>query len=232
MQLFIKILALWLLYGIAEVVAQPGLKASLQYSYLIHARLHGFAFSHDVLLGDGQGQLLLGLDAALAQGNRNVDMSDTTKRYSFEYDSYYPAYQGVVSPTFLWDHQVELQVKTSTAYQFMPKVGYSRAVKINGKIITVYGGGFFTYVNKSYIAHVYNDAQFDWYYVDTIRGSYDLTIPFYLRYWDIGIFAGATYPLLTGKRTSLCAEVSYFQPFASLGSLSTGLALRIRKEDE
>ena len=205
----------------ASLVAQPQLRTQAGYSYLRHSHFSGVHFDNEILFGSGAHRWSLGLSLNHAEGNRNFDPSQPGV-YTVEFGDYVPPYQISTLPTFQYDHPVELPPLTTQIFQITSRVGYS--YQLSGLPLSVGGGLYLSYVNKTYLADIFYDTEMTWQLFD-LDVAYDLAIPFYLRYLAIGPYLEADYTFWQGEELGLGFGASYHFSRNRHGWLDLGLVV-------
>ncbi len=210
--------------------SQSALKAGLQYSYMQHSKLHGISISNDFVFNIQKHRFFLGLELGYGEGNRNFDPG-IPGDYNFEFGDYFPRYQDPPWPSYLYNYPVELTVKTSTTMQISLKAGYLHRKELKKGALELYGGAYFTYVNKSYLADVVYDVLIEWpgYVPDPFE--VDLGFPFHIRYLDVGPFLGVAYKF-SERKLPFGVNVTWFQGFEKNSWLNAGLFMRINTGKE
>lgn len=224
-----SVLLLTLLITSLSLNAQVNFHSQVGYSYMQHSNLNAISFTNGLQFKVGnKGHINIGFDLNYGEGNRNFNPKDM-KDYSIEYNDYFPQFQPIVTPSNQFTHFQELEVKTSTTYQLSGTLGYGYVFNVPMiRQITIEGGMYLSYINKSYIANVIEDAALTWTFFSLEEDiEYDLVIPFYNRYIDVGPYINARIPIYKAKNMLVSASASYYNSGLQNGWFNFGLDFSI-----
>lgn len=185
--------------------AQMTIRPHLSATYMQHSQLMGFSVANDIGFSLKKGTFILGGIFSYGEGNRNFDPS-VSGAYNLEFGDYFPEFQFGQFPSLQAENAIELQVKTSTTYQFTAKMGYAFPSKTWGSLeVGIYG----TYVNKSYLADVLYD--FDIYWELAQQGfNIDFAIPYHFRYLDTGPYISYSKPIFKNFKLPTAVKATSF----------------------
>lgn len=198
--------------------SQSSITFTSAYSRMKHSSLNGLYFSNNLGWGDRDFRIKTGFDLNYAFGNRNINedvpgIVEVRTNYS----------DTILIP---WNRSegdspmIVLPPMTSNTFQF--------TLTLSGEYhfphydrLSVYGGVYFTYVNKSYLVTYLTD-------VDISVGEIDFVIPYHIRYLDIGPFIGADFRIWDFEKLSLGLSSSYYFGFKKNGWFNLGFYTRFK----
>ncbi len=215
-----KLLILFLsIFCFQNVNAQVKLRPELSINYLQHSKLVGIGITNGLHFPlNENSKIITSFTFSYAEGNRNFNTS-TDRLPNLEYDGYTPPYQTWRVYPFGFDYVIDLDVKTSTTYQYSLNIGYAKKISK-----WEFGGGLYlTYINKSYLAALIPDFDI------TFLGdpyTIDFFVPFHIRYYDAGPFLTASRRISDKKaKLPLYVTSSIYLALKNNHSYHLGLAI-------
>ena len=198
--------------------SQSSITFSSAYSRMKHSSLNGFCFSNILGWGEKDFRIKTGFDINFAIGNRNInkDVPGIVKVQTKYGDTILVPWNRSEgdSPTIV------LPPMTSNTFQFTLTLSGDYQFP-NYDRLSVYGGVYFTYVNKSYLVAYLTD-------VDISIGKIDFVIPYHIRYLDIGPFIGADFRIWDFENLSLGLSSSYYIGFKKNGWFNIGIYTKFK----
>lgn len=232
-----KILLLLLFLASLHSVAQLRYSPGLHYVFFQQNELSGIGYLNDLEYHIDNHILLAGFDFAMGQGNKGIDVEKYDK-LTFEYFDYYPVYPAELlsGPSLEYEDLIKLNPMTARNILFSFRLGYAYSIPFKKSKLLIKAGPYIYYASNYYLIGVLENQEMDFYWstggLAAPTNNYDLVMPVYLRYINIGGYASVEYRFREDKNIPLGIELSYYYGKHGSGLLTFGLRIPIKKKED
>lgn len=232
-----KILLLFLVFASLHSVAQIRYSPGFHYVYFQQNELSGIGYLNDLEYHMDNHILLAGFDFAMGQGNKGIDVKKYDK-LTFEYFDYYPVYPAslLIGPSIQYEDPIELDPMTARNILFSFRLGYGYSIPFEKSKLLIKAGPYVYYASNYYLIGVFENQEMDFYWrsgpLAASTNDYDLVLPVFLRYINIGGYASIEYRFRENKNIPLGVELSYYYGKHGSGLLSFGIRVPLTKKKD
>lgn len=214
-------------------MAQINLNPGFHYVFFQQNEISGIGYFNDLEYHKNNHILIAGFDFAIGQSNKGIDVHKYDK-LTFEYFDYYPVYpkRFFNLPSIGWESPIELDPITARNILFSFRLGYGYNFPFEKSNLAIKAGPYVYYASNYYMIGVFENQKMDFYHsTGDFRASsddFDLVMPVYLRYINIGGYASVEYRFRENKKRPLAIEFTYYYGRYKSGLLALGLKIPLR----
>jgi len=230
-----KILLLFLVFASLHSVAQIRYNPGFHYVFFQQNELSGIGYLNDLEYHIDNHILLAGFDFAMGQGNKGIDVHKYDK-LTFEYFDYYPIYprEYLEGPSIQFEDPIELDPVTARNILFSFRLGYGYSIPFEKSKLLIKAGPYIYYASNYYMIGVFENQKMDFCHstgdIKASSDEFDLVMPVYLRYINLGGYASVEYRFRENKKLPLGVELSYYFGKHTSGLLALGIRIPLKSK--